>query len=342
MTFSLSIQYLRATAAIMVVLYHVILHWRPESVHNYSVLGTGVDIFFVISGFIMWMSTGPEMTPPQFTWKRIRRIVPLYWIMTSVMALILFMAPSVFLSSTPNAYHIISSYLFIPSIHPVKKMWEPLVFTGWTLNYEMFFYAIFALTMFAPFRFRAWLLAATLACCMAAGLIPHPPTSLLTFYGSSIWLEFLGGVVLALVFQRGESLPLAAALLMFVVGAVAMELSQTLIPTHIPRGMLFGPPAFLIVAGALYAERAGAVRAFWSFKILGDASYSIYLSHVLAVSALFQLLRHFPHQAAPAITMQIVVATAGALAFGVGTYFLVERPVSRWLGRRRMTSLRAA
>ena len=139
----------------MVLLYHVLIHWLPQYHFHYEFLSGGVDIFFVISGFVMWgVTAGREGGSWSFFSRRLKRIVPLYAILTTVMLVIMLARPSVLLKSRFDVVHVVTSYLFIPWRHPVKGMFEPLLFQGWTLNYEMMFYAIFALILFAPMRFR--------------------------------------------------------------------------------------------------------------------------------------------------------------------------------------------
>ena len=151
--FSPSIQYLRAVAAISVALYHVLHHWLPHDPHVGVLMG-GVDIFFVISGFVMWgVTAGREGGSRSFFSNRLKRIVPLYWIVTTVMLAILLAKPAL-VNSRFDVGHVVTSYLFIPRVHPVSGTFYPLLIPGWTLNYEMMFYAIFALILFAPMRFR--------------------------------------------------------------------------------------------------------------------------------------------------------------------------------------------
>src|SRR5262245_49156587 len=129
------IQYLRGIAATMVVLYHLRV---PLERLGYGGawpewLASGVDIFFVVSGFIMWVTTfRAAPSPGTFYYKRIVRIVPLYWLLTSVIVMALLIVPSSVSSGRFELDHVITSYLFVPAIHPVTGKYEPVLIAGWT------------------------------------------------------------------------------------------------------------------------------------------------------------------------------------------------------------------
>ena len=141
-----SIQYLRGIAALMVVLLHVRVQLGRMGYGGYwpEFLMAGVDIFFVISGFIMWVTTFDGSTTPwQFLFRRFVRIIPVYWLLTTTTVAVMLVAPSAVQSGRFDSIHVLSSYLFIPTVHPLTGMMEPVLIPGWTLNYEMFFYIIF-------------------------------------------------------------------------------------------------------------------------------------------------------------------------------------------------------
>ena len=155
----LSIQYLRAVAALMVVFHHIInaKPWLFNPLENYPSLATGVDIFFVISGFIMYVAARNE-APLEFLKKRIIRIVPLYWVAT--LAFVIVKTKLHIFSLTPEDWlHIAKSLAFIPHHDPTNpgKIW-PYLIQGWTLNYEMFFYLIFLfyVCLFSLFFLSSW------------------------------------------------------------------------------------------------------------------------------------------------------------------------------------------
>ena len=116
-------------------------------------LAARVDLFFVISGFLMWGTTWDSPTTPgRFMLQRIHRIVPLHWAIISFYVLLLLAAPHLMQSGAFEPAHGITSSLFLPWPHPAIDANQPRVTPGWTLNYGMFFYLVFALGLFLPER----------------------------------------------------------------------------------------------------------------------------------------------------------------------------------------------
>ena len=131
------VQYLRAVAASMVVLFHSEAQLSRAALSmdsSLSWLASGVDIFFVISGFIMWTSTAPprSVRPLEFWRRRIWRIVPLYWIVTTFMIVVLLIFPAFVKTGQFEVWHAVTSFLFLPSIHPVTGMLQPVLVPGWS------------------------------------------------------------------------------------------------------------------------------------------------------------------------------------------------------------------
>ena len=152
----LNVQALRALAAFMVVCVHIqalaLMAGAPAKVTEAG--NAGVDLFFVISGFIMVFTTGRKpMGPAAFFGARLRRIAPLYWSMTLAVFLVARLAPSLVQNTPTDIGRLVASILFVPELRPDGTM-RPVVFVGWTLNFEMAFYVLFALGLFAP---RRWL-----------------------------------------------------------------------------------------------------------------------------------------------------------------------------------------
>ena len=176
----LPIQYLRGIAALMVVWHHsssqipALNRFFPGSSGAH-----GVDLFFVISGFIMAVTTtGAGLTPLQFLRRRVVRVVPLYWILTLAMVGLALVAPSLFRTLKVTADTLVQSLLFIPhfSTSFTDKAW-PLLVPGWTLNYEMYFYVILAVILLLPAAWRMSTLAAFFGISVVAGWLLGPMQS---------------------------------------------------------------------------------------------------------------------------------------------------------------------
>ncbi len=332
-----SVQYLRALAALMVVTYHAIyqLQMAVGLEGGYDFLASGVDIFFVISGFIMVFTTaGRNVSTIDFYRKRIVRIVPLYWSITSFMLAVLIIAPRAFQNSAFDLSHVISSYLFYPWIHPVKHVHEPLVFPGWTLNYEMFFYFVFGLLLnirrLGPRIAALCLIFITIVGCSG---FASDPDSAAAFYGSSIVLEFAGGAALGYVFVSGHRSMTWVSISLVVLGVAGLGLS-TLGDASLPRAFRYGVPSLLLVGGTVFFDRSGGVRQFSLGRLLGDASYSIYLVHFIAQAAVTMLWKRYAGFAtigSDAMFLMLEISI-GAVS-GVIVYKLVEKPMTTKLSQ---------
>lgn len=196
----LPIQYLRGIAAVMVVWHHS----RVQIPAFYALLpgsfgASGVDIFFVISGFIMLITTARmSVNPVEFMVRRIIRIVPMYWALTIGMVLIWCVVPNLFKTMEIEPSTLIKSLLFVPSFSSAfPGNIFPLLIPGWTLNYEMFFYFLFALSLLFNQRVGLIFLTTTIVLLVATGIAfgPFEPAASI-FYTDPVLLEFLAGVLI--------------------------------------------------------------------------------------------------------------------------------------------------
>jgi exopolysaccharide production protein ExoZ len=330
----LSVQYARGVAAVSVLLFHA---FNDANATGYpeQVLQAGVDLFFVISGFIMWVTTfRSDIGPKAFLGKRVRRIVPLYWVFSAVAVLTAAVAPQ--LGKSTGTEHAIASFLFLPAVNPVTHKAEPLLAPGWTLNHEMLFYLIFALALTLSSRRRRLLAVIGLNVTLAVvGWLTHGPL-LVSFYSNPIILEFVFGVIVGWIYTNGYSasrrvsgVTVTAAALTMVFFAAAWG------QTVILRVVLWGIPAALIVLGLALAENAKPVAQRRSWKFLGDASYSIYIVHGVMLAALFSIVNHLH---APDIVM-IPLGAPIALIGGLIVYRYIESPMTNYLSGRRRTRM---
>jgi len=338
MTF-LSIQYLRAIAALMVVIVHLYPQWeRMGYTGDFATwLFGGVDIFFVISGFIMWQTTqGRGQSPATFYQRRVVRIVPLYWLLTSVVVAAMLLSPHLLQSARYDLWHVVSSYLFIPSVNPGNGHLEPVLIPGWTLNYEMFFYLLFGVSLWLPENIRLIILTCIFSLVVALQATNPAPGTLLSFYSSSIILEFLFGMVLChFLLQKKPKIPVYASWMLIVVGcALLVGLSSAGLPW--PRVVVLGVPALLIVAGALTIEYRKKIPRWGFLLLLGNSSYSLYLSHALTLSAVSQLWRRMNLQSYSwSIAAFSITAIILSIVVGIVVYAGVERHLTHYLSGKR-------
>jgi exopolysaccharide production protein ExoZ len=291
---------------------------------------SGVDLFFVISGFIMYVTTTDKaLAPGAFLALRIVRVVPLYWLMTFLVILCGAISPATFRTLVVSPAAVTKSLLFIPynSLSFPGQPW-PVLVPGWTLNYEMFFYAIFALCLFVSSRWRLASLVAALGCLVVAGKIIGPSADPLVWvYTNPMLLEFVAGSAIGYLWLR-QSAP--ASLAISCLGIVAGGCLLLLRGAHSSIGdpQMYG--AALMVAGSVHPTIC-AVRSR-VLLALGDASYSIYLTHLFTLGALRSLWPHLISQVTMRSSLTFILIgmflSAGA---GVLAYRWAEKPLTNWL-----------
>lgn len=318
-----SVQYLRAVAALSVMVFHASLPvgWR------FPAGPAGVDVFFVISGFIMAsIADARPLSPGSFLAGRVIRIVPAYWAVTLGMVVVSQVAPGVFPTMQPTAGHVVASLLFVPHLDP-QGMPYPLLAAGWTLNYEMFFYGLFAVCLALPRAMRFPVLIGTLVGLVAAGRVLECGNQVVQCYTNPLLLEFAAGVCVAGAGRRGLLPSWRGGLVAISVGAGAFAVQHFLPGPSELRLLTWGLPATLLVGGAVAYERQRAVPAVAIGLQLGAASYAIYLVHGLAISAVSRLGHGLP--------VAVFVAVCAAVSIGAGWAFFVlfEAPVTRVLRR---------
>lgn len=336
-----TIQALRAIAALLVVFGHAAHETEaigprvglPAIDPSFLHWGIGVDIFFVISGFIM-VHTSADLFGRPGAWRiflarRIARIVPLYWLLTSVLLLGSLVAPRLLNVPVGDWQHVLASYLFVPSLRGGDET-RPVMALGWTLNLEMFFYVLFAGAMLLPLKRGMIALALAITGFALAGAFLRPTQVQLAFWTQQIILEFLFGCLLALVHRQGVRLPATSAVLLVALGFAGMVKAHGLdAEGMIPPALRWGIPAVLIVGGAAF-YRGAPPRLALLLTGLGNASYSLYLFHPFALRPLREVWVKLVGGLLP-LEIYIAVAIIVAAIASALLYRWVERPIGRWL-----------
>lgn len=326
----LTVQYLRAIAASLVVLHHATN--IPALAPYHVAFGTfGVDLFFVISGYIMWATTSDGTRGPlQFWSARILRIVPLYWIFTTVFIAIALVVPSALSTAGLEASHVLKSYLFIPAEHPHLGNISPVYTLGWTLNYEMFFYFVFGVCLLVPYRAaRLATLVGTLVLLILAGWFMDARGTLAKTYTDPVLLEFAAGALLAWFAPRlGRAHPgIGWALLGGAIVWLVLVYSSSAMPELVAA---HAPAAIGMLAGALVLERTALTGVNPLGLFLGDASYSIYLVHPFGQRIWYLALDKTVGVASfPLAAFYVATAIFIGLTCGAAVHLLLERPIMR-------------
>lgn len=322
-----SIQALRALAALAVVFYHA-CQWADC---GFAIGAAGVDIFFVISGFVLWTAVRERpSTPFQFIQRRFWRVAPAYWLVTAMVAIVALVWPKLLPRVYVTPGHALLSVLFIQHNDPAGLPF-PLLPVGWSLNYEAVFYAVVALSLTAPIRHRFGRIAWSLVGVMVSGMVVHP---LYFLFANPMMMQFLAGAALARARLMGR-LPrhgagwglLAVGLLLFF-GLSFFDLYASLW-----RPLLWGAPALALVAGAVSLESQPrpnpALNRLADSPIgrivdrLGEASYSIYLCHwpvVVALANSWGVRQSW---------LFVPLAAGASIGAGLVCWRLVERPLMR-------------
>jgi peptidoglycan/LPS O-acetylase OafA/YrhL/glycosyltransferase involved in cell wall biosynthesis len=312
------IEALRAVAALSVVAYHTadIIAALPSATPPTLLQNgaAGVDVFFVISGFVMVLSVrrlaGQGQPARRFLRARLRRIVPLYWLCSGIKILAMLAAPALVRRALTPGY-CIASLLFLP-VHDVAGRFKPVLAVGWTLSFEMMFYALFAASLAARLVPALWV-PPVLA---AIALLPHTGSAA-SELANPIIVEFAFGTTLATFWLRGWRLPSALAWPVLLVAAALLTGMPKLALAS--RVLSWGLPAALLVAATVSLDRKPGANIPGLWLELGAASYAIYLTHGFVLNALGRGFAQMSIQAPPAAMLAVAVICCAACGWLVHT-----------------------
>nr|WP_255616674.1 acyltransferase [Microvirga puerhi] len=343
----LHVQVLRALAALSVAF----LHAQHDAVALAARTGrifmpldnlpwmAGVDVFFVISGFIMVYASrslfGGAGGKGAFLARRIARIAPLYWTVTTVYLLIALVAPGLLNSDPLALWQVIASYLFIPFERPDGTV-QPLYSLGWTLNYEMFFYLLFAAVLTLPLRRAVGLLTLALVLIVLAGrliALPQP----LAFWTDPIILEFAFGLSLGWLYVEGVTLSRQTRWVLVAIALAALALNLIGLRSNLNemRPLAWGIPAALLVAAAALSKTHRPPSALTRFGVLtGDASYAIYLVHPFVIRGIGVVIARSGIDTILGPWGFILLSLAATLAVSLLVHRFFERPVTAFIRAR--------
>ncbi|WP_341534701.1 acyltransferase [Photobacterium kishitanii] len=330
-TVYLSIQYLRALAAIMVVIAHSshkATIYNIDLLSSFKIGGSGVDLFFIISGFIMCLTVDRNRQSfTSFMKARVVRIAPLYWILTCVALTIYLINPDLVNSSSTRPTSIFSSFTLIPNGNPY------LINNAWTLSYEFFFYLVFAFFLFSKNNQKLFT-SITLIILVIIGLVfpPVDPKWVLkptTFITNPVLIEFVMGIV-AYKIITNKMLSTKTAIITTLI-AIAIMITNNFYSSlwihtlgHI---IVYGIPMFLLFIGFVSLEsKIPKINLLYQ---LGMSSYALYLVHPFIITGVTIVMRKLGIiNIGPLYVMAMIIGSAIA---GFLCYKLIEMPIDRFL-----------
>lgn len=337
-----ALQILRFVAASMVAWVHACpaafhLVGNPWNGPHSEFGSNGVDIFFVLSGAIIYKSAFEKggQTPGGFFWRRFLRVAPLYYLATAIWFVVGRYSGTGGTFGIPN---IVSSLTFWPAL---EGLTEPILQPGWSLDFEMLFYLSATLVLW-----RRAALGALIACFATSWLL-RDMTGFAAFQilGNPVIIEFALGVLIVMLWKPKSPAPIWFAISLIAIGfaglfflylppgssAAYWTLSGAI---SIPRVLFWGLPSGVILLGALMIEPH--LRGNWikALVLLGDASYSIYLVHFPVIWLCAAMM---PRGITPWVTLPLFLALG--IGSGVLIYFFIETPMRRALRKSRRIEL---
>ena len=349
-----SIQILRAIAALMVAYFHSTDRGGVNLLPHTGAFG--VDIFFVISGFVI-ASMGYQDSKYFFI-KRVFRILPLYIIATSIMIVICIIFPEKINRTVVNLPAFIKSILFIPykmesNVSILQQGWTlnvPILQQGWSLNFEMFFYLIMAICI-ATVKNKKYLgivCALTLSSIFTILNVINSDLFALKYYQKSLFPEFIYGIILFYIYtflkgKNKEYLLIKNDIMnMIIFGIIGFVSFMYLVGDNFykwsimySRNIFWGIPSLFLVFAFLNIERQIKNNCIINFFIkMGDASYVLYLFHTFIISFFTRLLfiKIIANSSNLIISVLVnIVVMASSIVGSIVIYNIIDKPIHKYL-----------
>lgn len=331
-----NIQLLRFIAAFNILLYHLfattftLKHGIDYSYTSFLFYHgrAGVDLFFIISGFIMAFTTentfNNKSNALSFFIKRVSRIYPPYLFFTVLVFCVFLIKPDWINSTAGNIVSLFRSFTLIPQKD------SHLIAVAWTLEYELYFYCIFSIFILMKEKnlLRNLFIWAIIA--LSAGFIVKEIHPILKVATSPLLLEFIIGACIAIFIRRtARFTPLYAGIIALIAGLSLFCLNyipsfQNLFKLNFwMRFVMYGIPQAFILYGVVLLENKK--YSFPQFKILGDSTYTLYLSHVLVVSAISRIWIALDLKYIFDSSILVLIIIITAVAFSVLFYKIIEK-----------------
>ncbi|WP_321905364.1 acyltransferase family protein [Paraburkholderia tropica] len=338
------LQHLRFFAAFAVLIHHMLEEaaGSPLAVVSPTAMrvgACGVDIFFVISGLVMWHTTGgfsAQTSARRFFSRRLTRVFPSYWACVAIMV-VLAGSGLAFKHLELGTVGIVESLLLLPPTTSTGL----ILSVAWTLVYELYFYLICTVVLCLPWpRLRALSIVALLAA-VPVVLQKLGAVEQAAYYGSPLVIEFLFGIALGAISthlpapgaRRREALLVACIALFCWASAASPETATFGLPPAF-RWWAWGLPSMILVALFVHVsdDRNGIARAL---TMLGNASYVLYLTHVFWMNVFARAIKAGAFHSTFNLYLAGACVVCLAVVFALGVHWYLEKPLlSKLEGKR--------
>jgi peptidoglycan/LPS O-acetylase OafA/YrhL len=334
------LQALRTYAALPVVLFHT--GYVITGFHKIGVFG--VHMFFLLSGYIMASICTTDTHA--FLRRRVIRIVPSYWLMTILLYCFAAKFPHLMNSTRAVPVELLKSLFFIPFMK-TNGLFQPILFVGWTVNYETFFYVVLALSLFISKRRPLLIASAIVLAIVAISSVFAAQSAIANFYSNPVILEFILGLI---AFYCVHAIPQGSAsqlkylwVAIMTVALISLPLIEgfNLFPS-VSTVLRFGPLSFLLIWSSCLLAIGGSDIRPGLIVLIGDASYTLYLVHPYIEMLLDRVVAtHIPLFHITTI-FGCLFAVAVAVAVSIWLYLKVDKPVLSYLTKRLCRSHHAS
>lgn len=352
-----NIQALRGIAVFFVIFYHIMQTEQKFAdsatilPHFLTIFSSGVDLFFLISGFVIVTVTRGKFhsfrNMLKFLYNRVSRIYPLYWFYSGLVMVYFLLPPEMFERAHQDV-NILKSFLLLPQTN------LPLLVVAWTIVHEMYFYCIFALFLLFPEKqltklLIIWTFLIIIISFFSQNISNQNVTATISIIRHPLTIEFVAGCIIAKIIFKGIRI---YGLTLFLIGIFLLVINHLLVKDMAmdswPRLLFYGLPCALILYGVTVLEFKSAIRSPRCIEFLGDASYSIYLSHYLVLPVIGRLWSfgikrgYIDNTGYMDNILAIFVMLLAVLAVGIGSYRIIEKPLltfSRQIKIRRLSNL---
>ena len=337
-----NIQALRGVTVLLVVFCHLQVIEQKYS-HgaiflpdwlDYAI--ASVDLFFVISGFVIATVTRGQFQSlskaGRFIFQRVTRIYPPYWFYSTLVLIIWLYKPEMVNAGQGHQINLLASFLIIP------QDLLPLVMVGWTLIHEMYFYIVITVMMpiiperIFPVFLMLWMLIVIGGSLYFMTNVNGDYSATVRVIFHPLTLDFIGGAAVALLLnsriRNTDHVIIFIIISVFLCSIIWFNIDQSTLKIEgWLRILLFGIPSFLVVYAAVRAEINGTARFPKIMIKIGDASYSIYLSHVLVLSALGRIWAKMTTTGAIVHIVMLAVMLLATISVGLLSYRWIETPI---------------